>query len=52
MHLGLSVKNLVLGREGGKGEGWGDKQKPDHEELCVPFKLYSRVIRLPMKGFK
>lgn len=26
-----------------------DRKKPDHAEICVPFKLYSRE---PMKGFK
>lgn len=33
-------------------QGWEDKEKPDHKELCVPFKLYFRVSRVPMKGFK
>ena len=41
---GLVVEKQALGRGGGRAGSVSEiRQKPDHTELCAPFKLYSRV---------
>lgn len=41
---GLVVEKQVLGWGGEKAGSVSEiRQEPDHTELCVPFKLYSKV---------
>lgn len=46
------MENSQNGRGVFERQGWKVNQQPDHEELCVPFKLYSGVSRVSMTGFK
>lgn len=41
---GLVVEKQALGWGGGKAGSVSEiRQEPDHTELCVPLKLYSKV---------
>ena len=41
---GLVVEKPALGWGGGKAGSVSEiRQEPDHTELCVPLKLYSKV---------